>query len=82
MMLDKQVLGKNIKEARQKTGLNQSEFGKKIGISKQTLSSIERGLYWSGLNTLENISALCELTLNDYSDKFSNPHKNLEERGV
>ena len=80
MMLDKLVLGKKIKEARQQTGLNQSEFGKKIGISKQALSSIERGLYWPGLDTLENISALCGLTLNDFSDKFCNPHKILEER--
>ncbi len=32
MMLDKLLLGKKIKEARQQTGLNQSEFGKKIGI--------------------------------------------------
>ena len=80
MMLDKLVLGKKIKEARQRTGLNQSEFGKKIGISKQALSSIERGLYWPGLDTLENISALCGLTLNDFSDKFSNPKKNLEKK--
>ena len=80
MMLDKLILGKKIKEARQRTGLNQSEFGKKVGISKQALSSIERGLYWPGLDTLENISALCGLTLNDFSDKFSNPHKILEER--
>ena len=80
MMLDKLVLGKKIKEARQRTGLNQSEFGKKIGISKQALSSIERGLYWPGLDTLENISALCGLTLNDFSDKFSTPHRILEER--
>ena len=75
MMLDKLILGMKIKEARQRTGLNQSEFGKKIGISKQALSSIERGLYWPGLDTLENISILCGLTLNDFSDKFCTPLK-------
>ena len=74
-MLDKLILGMKIKEARQRTGLNQSEFGKKIGISKQALSSIERGLYWPGLDTLENISVLCGLTLNDFTDKFSTPLK-------
>lgn len=78
-MLDKLILGKKIKEARQRTGLNQSEFGKKVGISKQALSSIERGLYWPGLDTLENISALCGMTLNDFSDKFSSPHKLSEK---
>ena len=79
-MLDKLVLGKKIKEARQRTGLNQSEFGRKIGISKQALSSIERGLYWPGIDTLENISVLCGLTLNDFSDKFNSSYKILEKK--
>ena len=79
-MLDKLVLGRKIKEARQRTGLNQSEFGKKIGISKQALSSIERGLYWPGIDTLENISVLCGLTLNDFSDKFNSSYKILEKK--
>lgn len=79
MMLEKLVLGQKIKDARQRTGLNQSEFGKMIGISKQALSSIERGLYWPGLDTLENISVLCGLTLNDFSDKFNNNHKISEK---
>lgn len=65
-MLDKSVLGEKVKMAREWTGLNQTEFGKKIGISKQALSSIERGVYWPGVDTLETIAVLCGLTLNDF----------------
>ena len=58
--------------ARKSTGLNQTEFGKKIGVSKQALSSIERGVYWPSIDTLEAIAVFCGLTLNDFSEEFTN----------
>ena len=41
--LQAKVIGAKIKELRKKTGLNQEEFGKKIGITNQLLSRIETG---------------------------------------
>lgn len=79
-MIDKTTLGEKIKEARQRTGLNQTEFGRQIGISKQALSSIERGIYWPGIDTLENIAVLCRMTLNDFSDQFSSSRKIAEKQ--
>ena len=79
-MLDKSVLGEKVKMAREWTGLNQTEFGKKIGISKQALSSIERGVYWPGVDTLETIAVLCGLTLNDFSEEFSDNSKIWKKR--
>lgn len=37
-------LGQRIKEARESIGLTQTEFSKKIGISKQTLYKYENGI--------------------------------------
>ena len=74
-MLDKKVLGEKVKAAREWTGLNQTEFGKKIGISKQALSSIERGVYWPGVDTLEAIAVISGITLNDFSEEFATNKK-------
>lgn len=79
-MFDKKALGEKIKMAREWTGLNQTEFGKKIGISKQALSSIERGVYWPGVDTLEAIAVLCGMTLNDFSEEFTTCQKIAEKR--
>ncbi len=79
-MFDKTTLGLKIKMAREWTGLNQTEFGKKIGISKQALSSIERGVYWPGVDTLENIAVVCGLTLNDFSEEFATEQKIAEKQ--
>ena len=77
-MLDKSILGRKIKSLRQQMGYSQTEFGKKIGISKQALSSIERGVYWPGIDTLENIAVLCRVTLNSFSDISSDVYKVAE----
>ena len=79
-LFDKKALGEKIKMAREWTGLNQTEFGKKIGVSKQALSSIERGVYWPGVDTLENIAVVCGLTLNDFSEEFASDRKIAEKR--
>lgn len=79
-LFDKKALGEKIKMAREWTGLNQTEFGKKIGISKQALSCIERGVYWPGVDTLENIAVVCGLTLNDFSEEFTTDREIAEKR--
>lgn len=74
-MFDKKRLGKKVRMARKSTGFNQTEFGKKIGVSKQALSSIERGVYWPSVDTLEAIAVLSGLTLNDFSEEFTDTKK-------
>lgn len=39
------ALENNLKELRNRIGLNQSELGQKVGVSRQTISLIERGDY-------------------------------------
>ena len=79
-MLDKKTLGKRVKEARQWTGLNQEEFSKKIGISKQALSCIERGVHWPGIDTLEAVAVQCGITLNDFSEHFTSNKEIYKKR--
>ncbi len=38
-------LKNRLKEYRAKTGVNQSDMGKLVGVSRQTISMIERGDY-------------------------------------
>ena len=38
-------LKNNLKSYRKRLKINQSELGKKVGVSRQTISSIERGKY-------------------------------------
>jgi len=42
-MDEKKILGKNIKRLRQVKGLTQKDLAKKVGLTKDTISKIERG---------------------------------------
>ncbi|MDD2427585.1 MAG: helix-turn-helix transcriptional regulator [Eubacteriales bacterium] len=44
-MEDKLVLRNNLKEARSEKGLTQTELSKMVGVSRNTISSIETGQY-------------------------------------
>lgn len=51
----------NFKKLRQKSGLNQKEFGKRLGVGTQFISNIERGVvdlppkYYRAVSTLTGI---------------------------
>lgn len=44
-MEDKLVLKNNLKEARTEKGLSQAELAKLVGVSRNTISSIETGQF-------------------------------------
>lgn len=44
-MEDSLVLKNNLKEARQKKGLSQSQLAEMVGVSRNTISSIETGQF-------------------------------------
>lgn len=56
-MFDKIRLGERVKEIRIATGLNQQEFGEKLGITKQTVSGIETGYR---ATSIEVLFAICK----------------------
>lgn len=71
MFMDKVSIGRKIRSARQRLGLSQAEFARRIDTSEKTLSSWERGAYLVDVIMLNKIASVCGMTLNDFSDDAS-----------
>ena len=54
-----------LKEYRAATGLNQSDFGKKVGVSRQTISQIEQGECSPSVTLALKIARLCNARVED-----------------
>lgn len=57
------ILGKKIKEAREKMGLSIKDLANKVDVSSSLLSQIERDLANPSLNTLRSIAAQLEVPM-------------------
>lgn len=62
---DNMSLRNKLKEYRAKTGLNQSDFGRMVGASRQTISQIERGDYSPSVTLALRIAKLCDAKVED-----------------
>lgn len=54
-----------VKEQRAKLGINQTELGKLCGVSRQTISLIERGDYSPSVSLALKIAKVCQTTVED-----------------
>ncbi|MGN0483786.1 MAG: helix-turn-helix transcriptional regulator [Lachnospiraceae bacterium] len=54
-----------LKEYRAKLGINQQDFGKMVGASRQTISLIERGDYSPSVTLALKIARACGVTVED-----------------
>lgn len=54
-----------LKEYRSRLGVNQTEMGKLAGISRQTISQIERGDYSPSVTLALKIAKICEVRVED-----------------
>lgn len=80
-----------ILQIRKKTKISQTEFGKKVGLSRQTISGIERGIapltwnnYLAIMMFLEANKERCKTVFNDNSQELEAVlavihNKNMEE---
>lgn len=59
------ALKNHLKEYRSKLGLNQTELGHLAGVSRQTISLIERGDYSPSVTLALKIAKICEATVED-----------------
>lgn len=57
------MLKNNLAELRTKAGYNQRQFGKTVGVSRQTISSIERGSYNPSVSLALKIAAVLGLSV-------------------
>lgn len=54
-----------LKEYSSKLGINQTELGKRAGVSRQTISLIERGDYSPSVTLALKIAKICQVAVED-----------------
>lgn len=59
------ALVNHLKDYRTKLGLNQTELGHLAGVSRQTISLIERGDYSPSVTLALKIAKICKVTVED-----------------
>ena len=59
------ALNNYLKEYRSRLGLNQTELGRLAGVSRQTISLIERGDYSPSVTLALKIAKICQVTVED-----------------
>ena len=55
----------HLKEFRAKIDVNQQEMGRLVGVSRQTISQIERGDYSPSVTLALKLAKLCNVTVED-----------------
>ena len=54
-----------LKEYRARLGVNQQELGRMAGVSRQTISQIERGDYSPSVSLALKLAKICNVTVED-----------------
>ena len=67
----------HLKEQRARLGINQAQMGKLAGVSRQTISLIERGDYSPSVTLAQNLPQICQ---GQVEDIFSYLEDEDEER--
>ena len=63
--MEKVPLLNQLKEYRSDLGINQTEMGKLAGVSRQTISLIERGDYSPSVTLALKLAKICRVTVED-----------------
>ena len=58
-------LENRLKEHRARLRINQTELGKRAGVSRQTISLIERGDYSPSVTLALKLAKICQVTVED-----------------
>ena len=64
MKLDKEIIGKKIRQMRIEKGFSQEQFSEKINISPRHMCTIENGNSLPSLETFVNISEILDIDIN------------------
>ncbi len=68
-------ISKNIKRIRTAKGMNQTELAEKVGVTRQTISSWEKGSSFPNINMLEKMSAVFDMPI----DELLYPHQSTRK---
>ena len=66
MSLDKEILGKKIKQIRIEKGISQEKLSEKIDISPRQMCTIENGNSFPSIETFIKIAEILEININDF----------------
>ena len=58
-------LENRLKEHRARLGIHQADMGKRAGVSRQTISLIERGDYSPSVTLALKLAKICQVTVED-----------------
>ena len=64
-----------LKEHRSKLGMNQTELGKLAGVSRQTISLIERGDYSPSVTLALKLAKICNVKVEDIFEYEDENHE-------
>ena len=65
----------HLKEYRAQLNINQQEMGRRIGVSRQTISQIERGDYSPSVTLALKLAKLCNVAVEDIFEYQEEPHE-------
>jgi len=68
-------LNNHLKEMRARLGVNQQEMGKLVGVSRQTISQIERGDYSPSVTLALKIAKVCNVRVEDIFEYEEDSHE-------
>ena len=66
MNLDKETIGKKIRQIRKEKGLSQEELSEKIDISPRHMCTIENGNSFPSIETFIKIAEILDININDF----------------
>lgn len=66
MNLDKELIGKKIRQIRKERGLSQEELSEKIDISPRHMCTIENGNSFPSIETFIKISEILDIDINEF----------------
>ncbi len=70
-------LHNHLKEHRARLGVNQQEMGRLAGVSRQTISQIERGDYSPSVTLALKLARICQVTVEDIFDYEEDEHETV-----
>jgi len=76
-----QIIGKKIKDARQRIGISQEELGSRVGFSAMGISHFECGARKVGIEDLEKIARALDVGINYFLDSTISPTSNTGRTG-
>ena len=68
-----------LKEYRARLGVNQQEMGRLVGVSRQTISQIERGDYSPSVTLALKLAKLCQVSVEDIFSYEEDEHDETEK---